>query len=135
MTTRALAMPPAMVDLIRLPFLQMGLQPIYEGDDMVLCPLHYEDGTEVHVVVMCVRQSRLLLPDKQYASVAFAVLGEGMEIRTMLHKDRLPIPKGTHDLQFVLKLSTMVRATAWTIADIAGMGDCIELPIRENFRP
>lgn len=57
MKTRALAMPEYVAELVRLPLARMGLEPNEAKDDIVTCPLAYEDTRgDVHSQTRLVQQ-------------------------------------------------------------------------------
>ena len=53
MTGRKLAMPDYIADLVHMPLIRLGLDT-FSGDDLITCPLTYEDGTELSMAIMCV---------------------------------------------------------------------------------
>lgn len=124
-------------DLLALPFLLLKLEPQTNDRNLVRCPLHFEDGSVVHVVLMYTTKKRLLLGTKERISVAFAVLDQGSSVQSVFHRSELPVPIGNHDVRFCIKLSALIRAVAWRLYQTTDMGRCTELHIQENggFQP
>jgi len=126
---RALAMPRHVAQLITLPLESMGLQPSDAQDDLISCPLHYEDGTVLSLVVMCIAERRWFRETPML--VISAVTTEGSRTAIKVHfRDTMKPPNGPSDVAFTVRLSAKVRAIAWTIAATNGMGECLSLPGR-----
>ena len=64
MKTRALAMPQYVANAVRMPLVRMGLQPSEAQDDLVSCPLEYEDGTVLSLILMCIAKRRGNVPSR-----------------------------------------------------------------------
>ena len=122
-------MPDYVAQLIRLPLVRMGLNPSDAEDDVITCPLSYEDNSVVTLAVMCIAQ-RGWFGDKP-ALVVSAVTMEGDRRAVEVHfRDTMNIPTGPNDLPFTARLSAKVRAIAWTIAATSNRGECVSLPGR-----
>lgn len=129
MTNRALTMPAYIARLITMPLKRMGLQPSEAQDDLISCPLQYEDGTVLSLVVMCIAKRRWFR--EKPALVISAVTLEGSPRTVTVHlSETMDAPIGPDDLPFAVRLSAKVRAIAWTIAATGAMGECVSLPGR-----
>jgi len=130
MTTQALAMPQYVADLVKLQLNRMGLTHIdAKDDDVIFCPLSYEDGSELSLVVMCIAQ-RGWLREKPVLLVSIVELGQDTNILRVHFRETMRVPKGPHDFFFLMELMAKIKATAWAIAATAGMGECVSLPGR-----
>lgn len=131
MTTRALAMPDYVADLIVTTLNRMRLEPIYE-EDFISCGLLYEDGTALELIVMCVAKRRWL---RERPLLTLSAISRGNLTRAVqVHlRDTMDVPDGPNDLQFMVRLVAKVRATAWSLAETSRMGECLSLPGRHNF--
>lgn len=129
MNNRALTMPEHVAQLITLPLERLGLQPSDARDELISCPLHYEDGTVVSLVVICITKRGWFR--ERPALVISAMSMEGSTRTTRVHfRESMDYPTGPDDLPFTTRLSAKVRAIAWAIAATGGMGECISLPGR-----
>jgi hypothetical protein len=54
MSVQALAMPVFTSDLVLLTLNRMGLHTPSTEDDLIVCPLAYEAGNELSLVIMCI---------------------------------------------------------------------------------
>ncbi|RWK60688.1 hypothetical protein [Mesorhizobium sp.] len=127
MTNRALVMPDYVAELAKLCLAQLGLVPSDEHKDIITASLHYEDGTELSVIVMCLAQ-RSWFREKPTVAVSIAKLDASMRATEIHLQEVMPVPYGPSDLQFLLALNTNIRAMAWAVAAVGGMGECVELP-------
>lgn len=129
MTDRVLTMPKYVARLITMPLERMGLQPSESQDDLISCPLRYEDGSVLSLVVMCIAKRGWFRETP--ALVISAVTLEGSPRTAMVHfRDTMDYPTGPDDLPFAVRISTKIRAIAWTIAATGDMGECLSLPGR-----
>jgi hypothetical protein len=129
MKTRALAMPNYVAELVRLPLVRMDLEPSEAEDDLVTCPLLFEDGTVLSLVVMCVAK-RGWFREKAVLIVSVVSLDENSRAVQVYMRDTMDVPSGPSDLPFAIKLSAKVRAIAWSLAATSNMGECVSLPGR-----
>jgi hypothetical protein len=130
MKPHALAMPAYIASLVRTPLERMGLDPSDVTDDMIICPLVYEDGTVVSIVVMCTTQRGWFNRIKSVASLSFVELDEHARILKMHFNENMPLPTGPDDLPFIMRFAAKVRATAWALALTGNIGECLSLPGR-----
>ena len=128
MTTRKLAMPEYIAQLIRLSLARMNLQPIEADNDTISCSLTYEDGTNLSLIVVCMAERGWFGREKPLLLLSIAALDENMRAVRIYSRDRLAIPRSPHDLPFMARLSAKVRANAWTIAATSNKGECVSLP-------
>lgn len=126
MKTYPLSMPRWVAELITLPMHQLGLTVTAIEQNVISCPINYEDGTEVSVLISCVARKRFLIQDAKFVSVTFAIMGSEYEVRRILHQDTMALPANSSDISFVFKLSAKVRAIGWSLAGTTEMGRCVE---------
>lgn len=130
MTTRVLAMPDYMADLVSLALVRLGLSEVKTGDDMVTCPLAYEDGHQFAFTVLHVAKRGLFGGEKRLSMLSlYEVDDEGEP--TLVHFRQLKAaPTGPHDFPHMVQISASIRSMAWAIAATAGHGECVNLPKR-----
>ena len=129
MTNRALAMPEYVAQLIILPLVRMGLDPSDAEDDVVTCPLLYEDGSTLSLAVMCIAQRRWF--SEKPTLVVSVVRAEGDRRPAKVYfRETMTVPASANDLRFIARFSAKVRAMAWTVAAIGNMGECLSVPGR-----
>lgn len=129
MTTRALAMPDYVTQLVTAPLVRMGFEASEPQDDLIICPLRFEDGTVLSLVVMCVAK-RGWLREKPMVVVSVVSLDDNTRAVQVYSRDAMPVPRDPNDWPFVLRFSAKVRATVWSLAATSKMGDCVSLPRR-----
>lgn len=132
MTNRALAMPDYVAQLIRMPLARMRLTPSEAEDDIVSCSLVYENGTVLSLLVMCIGK-RGWFREKPMLAVSIIELNDDTGTVKVHSSETTDVPTDSSDLPFTLRLTAMVRAMAWTVASVSGMGECVSLPGRERF--
>lgn len=132
MTIKALQMPTEVAALINLPLLGLGLEVDDETEDMVGCSLLYEDGTEISLLILYVSE-RKWFRERKALVISFVTLGSDSRVTKVFHRETIAVPNGPHDVRFMFYLSSRVRAVAWTLAVIGGMGECVDLPRRQQF--
>lgn len=126
MTNRKLSMPGHVSDLVHMCLTRMGLDP-FKGDDMITCPLMYEDGTELSIVFMCVPK-RGWFRVRSVLLVSLVQLEHDTGTVTVYSRNTVDYPAGPHDLEFVMMLPQLVSVIAWSHAARGDMGECVELP-------
>jgi hypothetical protein len=131
MKVRALAMPDYVANLVRLPLVRMELEPSEATNDAVLCSLLYENGTVLTLVVMCIARSGWFR-EKPMIVVSIVEMNDNAKIVRVHARENMAIPTDPHDMPFVLRLTAMVRAMAWTLAATSNMGECKSLPGRKR---
>lgn len=128
MTTRVLAMPDYMADLVSLALNRLGLAEVETDDDMVTCPLVYEDGHQLAFTVLHVAKRGLLGGEKRLSMLSLYEVDDNGR-PTLVHlRDLKPAPTGPHDLPFMVQISASIRSMAWAVAAAAGHGECVDLP-------
>jgi hypothetical protein len=127
MTTRALAMPEYVAELIRMPLARMKLEPSEAEDDIVSCSLTYENGAVLSLVVMCIAK-RGWFRETPLLVVSIVELDDNTRAVQVHSRETMAVPTGPDDLLFVLRFSSMVRAMAWTLAATSDVGECVSLP-------
>ena len=130
MKPQVLAMPDYIALLVRTPLARLGLDPSDATDDMVMCPLEYEDGTVVSIVVMCTAERGWFNRIKPVVSLSFVELGDNTKAMKVHLNETMAVPTGPSDLQFLTRFAAKIRATAWSLAVTGGMGECLSLPGR-----
>lgn len=128
MTNRALVMPAYVAELASLPLMRLGLDPM-SGDDLITCPLKYQDGTELSVAILCIA-TRGWFREKPMVAFSLVKLDEHSRAVSVYIRKVRPYPTGPHDLSFSVRVSALVRAMAWAHAVTGGMGECVDLPGR-----
>lgn len=126
MTDRKLRMPGHVSDLVHMCLTRMGLDP-FRGDDMITCPVMYEDGTELSIVFMCVPKRRWFREDTVLL-VSLVQLDRDNGPVVVHVKKTIDCPSGPHDLQFVMTIPRLVRLIAWSHGIRADTGECVSLP-------
>jgi hypothetical protein len=126
MTNRALAMPDYVAQLIRLP--RMGLEPSEATDDIVTCPLLYEDGTVLSLVVMCIAKRGWFNREKPALAISIVALSEATRAARVYLSETVAVPTDDSDLPFMLRFVAMVKAMIWTHAATGNMGECKSFP-------
>lgn len=129
MTNRALAMPEYVAQLIRMPLARMKLEPSEAEDDIVRCSLTYENGAVLSLVVMCIAR-RGWFRDRPLLVVSIVELDDNTRAVQVHSRETMAVPTAPDDLPFVLRLTSLVRAMAWTLAVTSDMGECVSLPGR-----
>jgi hypothetical protein len=126
---QALAMPDYVAQLVRLPLARMNLEPSEVEGDIVSCPLLYEDGTMLSLVVLCVSE-RGWFREKPMLVLSIVALDQNTRAVRIYCRETISAPTGPSDLPFMIRLSAKVRANAWTLAVTEKMGECVSLPGR-----
>jgi hypothetical protein len=130
MTTHALAMPDYVAQLIRMPLARMGMEPSEVQDDIIMCPLLYEDGTVLSLVTMCIGKPGWFKRVKPMLAVSIVTLDDKTRVVRVYSSETIAVPTGPIDLQFMLRFVAMVRASAWTVGTSGDMGECISVSER-----
>jgi hypothetical protein len=130
MTTRALAMPAYVAELVRLPLARLGLDASSAEEDMITCPVSYENGSTLSVVILCVAKRGWFNREKTMLLVSFVELDASTRVVQTFSNELMAIPTGQSDLLFTVRLAAKIRATAWSLAATTGMGECLDLPGR-----
>jgi hypothetical protein len=130
MSTQALSMPTHVADLILLTLNRLGLRAHTAKDDVITLPLEYEDGSELSLVFVCIAQPRWFLRSRPMLLLSIAELNSDTRAVQIFSRELMPMPVGPDDFRFMTVLSAKVRATVWSIAATAGMGECVSLPGR-----
>jgi hypothetical protein len=127
MKPRALAMPAYVAQLIRMPLARMELEPSEAEEDIVSCALHYENGTVLSLVVMCIAKRGWF---RETPMLVVSIVGlESNTGAVQVHsRETMAVPADPDDVQFVLSFTAMVRAMAWTVAATNNIGECVSLP-------
>lgn len=126
MTNAPLVMPGYVADMVILPLRKLGLDPLH-GEDLITCPLRYEDGTELSIAIWCVAQ-RGWFRQKPMVAVTLMELAGDMRVVRVYLRDVLPCPTRLNDMSFFIRVSALVRAMAWAHATTGNMGECTDLP-------
>ncbi len=126
MTNRKLSMPGHVSDLVHMSLTRMGLDP-FKGDDMITCPLMYEDGTELSIVFMCVPKRRWFW-EATALLVSLVQMDHETKAVTVYSRDTIDCPTEPYDWHFTMLLPHVVRAIARRHAVEGGMGECVDLP-------
>ena len=121
MTTRALAMPDYVVTLTSMQLTLIGLQPSEVQNDMIVCPLLYEDGGSLSLVTMCIAKRRWLY-EKAMVALSLVHLDENTRTTQVYFKELLPAPVDDSDLPFLMRYGSMVKAMLLTHAKTSDMG-------------
>ena len=129
MTTRALAMPEYIAQLIRLPLVRMRLQPSEAEEDVINCSLLYENGTVLSLVAICIAK-RGWFRERPLLVVSIVKLDDNTRAVQVYYKETMAVPTDPDDVPFTLRFTAMVRAMAWTVAATSNMGECVSLPGR-----
>lgn len=132
MKPQVLNMPDYIAKLVRGSLAQLGLESSDATDDMIMCPLIYESGATVSIIVMCTTERGWFNRIKPTISLSFVTLDGDTRATTVHFNETMSLPTGPSDLQFLLRFAATVRAAAWTLAVIGGMGECISLPGRPS---
>lgn len=128
MTKRVLAMPDYVTRLIKLQLVGMGLQPDAEAD-AITCPLVYEDGSILSLVILCVAKRKWLL-ERPTLLISIASLDQRTRATEVYFRETTAIPTSASDLHFTIRLAAKIRAMAWSLATTGKMGECTSLPGR-----
>lgn len=126
MKTRAIKMPDYMSDLTKLALVKLGLDQIRTADDVVTCPIFYEDGTEVVFAILHVTVQRWFTEERM-ALVSFCEVDETGKPTAIHFRDLMAAPSGDHDLHFLIGIGAKVRSMAHAVAATAGHGACLSL--------
>lgn len=126
MKHRALAMPDYVAQLVMMPLLRIGLQPL-NSDDVITCDLFYEDGSALSLVLLCIAKRRWFL-EKPVLLVSIAALDHDTRATAVYYRETMALPRSPTDLKFALRLSAQVKAMAWSLAGTEGRGECVSLP-------
>lgn len=125
MTNTLIEMPSYVAELITAPLRRMALDP-FIGDNLVTCPLLYEDGTELSFSVICMKRTSWFRSSSEVV-VSLVHLDDRTKHVEVFFRDVIPFPTGPHDFPFSVRISSLMRAMAWAVARTAGMGVCVDL--------
>lgn len=126
MTNRKMPMPGYVADLIHMPLTRMGLLPV-RGDSAIVCPLSYEDGTDLVMAFACISKRRWFR-ERPVLLVSLAQVHHDTGAISTHTRNTINCPTGPHDLEFIALLPKLVSIIAWTHAARGGMGECVDLP-------
>ena len=129
MKQNALVMPAHVAKLITFTALKLGLTPSALEEDMITCPITYDGGTSLIVVVMCIGR-RGWLRQKAFVSVSLIASVPSARTNRVLSTDNITYPTDPHDIRFTVRLGSMIRASAWSVGISEGLGECLDLPGR-----
>ena len=126
-----LEFPSSVADLVLLALNRMNLSGADFQEDMISCPLEYENGTEISLIIICQAEAGgWFRNEKPVVSFSFVELNDEQKIIRVLDTDKLDFPTSPQDLMFLTKFIARVRAIGWTIAAVGQMGECLNLPNR-----
>jgi hypothetical protein len=108
----------------------MRLNPSEAVDDLVTCPLLYENGSVLSLAVMCIGRRRWLYWETATLVISIVELHETTRIARVFSNKTMAVPTDPNDVPFLLSFSACVRAMAWTLAVTGNMGECMSLPGR-----
>ncbi|MET4210652.1 hypothetical protein [Bradyrhizobium sp. LA2.1] len=129
MKQRALAIPEYVANLTHMQLTLIGLQPIMQ-DDMIICPLMYEDGSGLSLVTMCIakrgwfRKTPMLI-------VSIVELAENTRVVQVYLQQTMAVPVDDNDVPFLLRYGSMIKAMLVTHAKVSNMGKLVNLRRRE----
>lgn len=126
MKNRALAMPEYVAKLVRLTLTRMGLEPSEAQDDVVVCPLTYENGNALSLVVMCVAE-RGWFREKRILVASVVTLDEATRATRVFSQLNTSVPAGPTDVHFMLSFSARVKAIAQSVAMDCQTGRLVSL--------
>ncbi|MDB5605101.1 MAG: hypothetical protein JWP25_2001 [Bradyrhizobium sp.] len=129
MTNRALAMPEYVTKLTSMQLTLIGLQPKMQ-DDVMICPLMYEDGSALSLLTMCVAK-RGWLHKKPLIALSLVELDGNTRVVQVYFKELMTVPVNDSDVTFLLRYGTMVKAMLVTHAKVSNMGKLVNLRRRE----
>ena len=129
MKHRALAMPEYVAKLTSLSLSLIGLQP-ETNEDVIICPLIYEDGSVLSLITVCVAK-RGWFKETPMLALSLAQLDEDTRAVTVYFKQLMTVPSDDSDLPCMLRYSAMVEAMLETHAKLGEMGKLLNLQRRE----
>jgi hypothetical protein len=121
-------MPDYVAQLIGRPLARLGLEPSEAHDDLVSCPLMYEDGTVLSLAIMCIASRGWFGRETAMLVVSFVALDSHTRVVRTYSCETMAVPTGPGDLPFIVRLSSKVRAIAWSVAATSNMGECVSIP-------
>lgn len=125
MKARALAMPYYVASLTTLQLTLIGLQP-QTRDDIVFCPLMYDDGSALSFVTMCVAK-RGWFRETPTLVLSIVELDGSTRIAQVYLRQDMPLPVDENDVQFLVRYGAMVKAMLVTHAKSSNMGKLTNL--------
>lgn len=120
MKVRALAMPDYVASLTTLQLTLIGLQP-QTSDDIVFCPLMYEDGSVLSFVTMCAAK-RGWFRETPALVLSIVELAGSTRIAQLYLRQDTPLPVDENDAQFLIRYGAMAKAMLVTHAKSSNMG-------------
>jgi len=132
MSSKALAMPDHVSELVTLSMLQAGLEPIRFDEDIRGCELEYENGLLVHALVMCAAKVRLKLFRSPVVLLSIAEIGPALKPLVIHFKIELPFPYERNDVLFSARLGIEIVSSAWALAATLGAGECVSVARRPS---
>lgn len=126
MTTRVLVMPSYVNELVKMPLVRLGLNPSDAENDIVTCPLRFENGTKLSLVIICAAEKGWFR-EKPVVWVSVAELDSNTRASKVYSRDSITYPSSPNDVLFTHKLSVKVRATVWSLVAIPEVGRCIDI--------
>jgi len=97
---------------------------------MIICPLHYEDGTSLSLVTMCIAK-RGWLYEKAMVALSLVNLDENTRVVEVYFKQLMVFPSDDTDVQFLMRYGAMVKAMLVTHAKVSNMGKLVNLQRRD----
>lgn len=131
MKTWALVMPPLVAMLSRHVLDRQGLYINHDGEDVVMSPLEYEDGSIINVTVFCVAYRRFFIT-KTAVCVSMVQTDKVTGSNIIHFTDRISYPTSINDFRYVVTLSSLITAAAAALAEAGGMGKCLNWPKSRN---
>jgi hypothetical protein len=125
MKTRALAMPDYVAKLTNMSLTLIGLQPTMQ-EDISLCQLMYEDGSELSLITMCIAK-RGWFGETPMVAISISQMDENTRVVQVYYKELIAVPVDDSDVPFQLRYAAMVKAMLVTHAKVSNMGKLVNL--------
>jgi hypothetical protein len=125
MTDRALAMPEYVAKLTNMSLCLIGLQPAMQ-DDITICPLVYEDGSELSLITMCIAK-RGWFRETPMVAISLVELDEHTRAVQVYFRQLITVPVDDSDVPFLMRYGAMVKSMLATHAKISNMGKLVNL--------
>jgi hypothetical protein len=110
----------------------MELKPVKLDEETIVFGVEYENGSEPIFMIRSVMQTSLFRKKPMIAIIAGS-LNEDMSVRKVYLRTFMRAPTNPDDIEFMIELANHIKSTAWAIADIEEIGDCVTYPRRKQF--
>jgi hypothetical protein len=123
-------MPQYVFDLIKLQLCRMGLELEEPRNDLVGYPIMYENGTVLVLLIMCISERGWFNQEKPMIVVSIASVDDNTRAVKAYTRETIAVPTTPNDVGFMIRIAALIRASAWSIASSAGIGECVTFPGR-----